>query len=317
MDEESGKVIDGTARARHWRGSQPRSITEADGPVVHSEAPKSIASSLLVPSAMLEDELRPPRRDEYADGDGRAGWPSAKRTDGDPTDRNIFKSREAAVAASPRRPSAETSTLAVGLVRRVGAVLRKISDVRVSRPEFGASVTPWVGAVVGLAGTCALVAILIVALPTTSSRQSRSVVHGGGAFEFGRLKETLLSSTEGVFAVGVSKARPDGSAPRASARPSVSRVRHARTGSVRVAPAPTASGDESRSTATSSTPSSRMATDSSSSAKTAAVNDSPAERSPMQQTTQDQQVHYQPTSELAGPTGLGSQVGGSCNPKCS
>lgn len=39
----------------------------------------------------------------------------------------------------------------------------------------------------------------------------------------------------------------------------------------------------------------------------------PAQQTPVQQTSTQQSVHYQP----AGPAGLGSQVGGNCDPKCS
>ena len=64
MEDQSGKLIDGTARARHWRGARPRSADE-DGVETRSEAPKSIASSLLVPAEML-DPVVPPRSE--ADG---------------------------------------------------------------------------------------------------------------------------------------------------------------------------------------------------------------------------------------------------------
>jgi hypothetical protein len=53
MDEEQRKVIDGTARARQWRRSrQQPSAPDGDRP--HSEAPKRIAASLLVPSNILD-----------------------------------------------------------------------------------------------------------------------------------------------------------------------------------------------------------------------------------------------------------------------
>jgi hypothetical protein len=41
------------------------------------------------------------------------------------------------------------------------------------------------------------------------------------------------------------------------------------------------------------------------------------QQAPVQQTSTQQPVHYQPPAEPAGPAGLGSQVGGNCNPKCS
>jgi hypothetical protein len=55
MSEQQGKVIDGTARASHWRRSSPSSTPDADPSPGHSEAPKNIAASLLVPAHMLLD----------------------------------------------------------------------------------------------------------------------------------------------------------------------------------------------------------------------------------------------------------------------
>ena len=52
MEDESGKLIDGTARARQWRRSRSASA-RAEGPEARSAAPKSIAGSLLVPAEML------------------------------------------------------------------------------------------------------------------------------------------------------------------------------------------------------------------------------------------------------------------------
>ena len=43
----------------------------------------------------------------------------------------------------------------------------------------------------------------------------------------------------------------------------------------------------------------------------------PVQQTPVQQTSTQQPVHYQPPAQPAGPAGLGSQVGGNCNPKCS
>lgn len=58
MDDESGKLIDGTARARQWRRSRSGSA-RADGPETRSAAPKSIAASLLVPAEMLGPATSP------------------------------------------------------------------------------------------------------------------------------------------------------------------------------------------------------------------------------------------------------------------
>ena len=53
MDDQPGKVIDGTARARHWRRSQTEARADGGDSEVRSEAPKGFASSLLVPADMF------------------------------------------------------------------------------------------------------------------------------------------------------------------------------------------------------------------------------------------------------------------------
>ena len=54
MDDQSGKVIDGTARARHWRRSRTETRAEDRETEVRSDAPKGFAASLLVPADMLD-----------------------------------------------------------------------------------------------------------------------------------------------------------------------------------------------------------------------------------------------------------------------
>jgi hypothetical protein len=51
-------------------------------------------------------------------------------------------------------------------------------------------------------------------------------------------------------------------------------------------------------------------------AQTAPVQQAPAHQTPVQQTGSQQPVHYQLPPQPAGPAGLGSQVGGNCDPKC-
>ena len=53
MDDQPGKVIDGTARARHWRRSHTEARADDGDSDVRSDAPKGFASSLLVPADML------------------------------------------------------------------------------------------------------------------------------------------------------------------------------------------------------------------------------------------------------------------------
>ena len=53
MDDQQRNVIDGTARARQWTRSRPKPGADAEGTETRSDAPKSIASSLLVPADMV------------------------------------------------------------------------------------------------------------------------------------------------------------------------------------------------------------------------------------------------------------------------
>src|SRR5450755_1744167 len=50
MDDQNGNVIDGTERARQWRRSRSKAAAAAEP---NSDAPKSIASSLLVPAELV------------------------------------------------------------------------------------------------------------------------------------------------------------------------------------------------------------------------------------------------------------------------
>jgi len=53
MDDQQRNVIDGTARARQWRRSRSKARTGEQEGEPRSNAPKSIASSLLVPADMV------------------------------------------------------------------------------------------------------------------------------------------------------------------------------------------------------------------------------------------------------------------------
>jgi hypothetical protein len=78
---DQGNVIDGTARARQWRRSRPKSGTAAESTETRADAPKSIAGSLLVPAEMLSSAIPP---DEHLNGseDGRAATPPSRANAG-------------------------------------------------------------------------------------------------------------------------------------------------------------------------------------------------------------------------------------------
>ena len=111
MDDQQGNVIDGTARAGHWRRSRPKQHARGESVEPRSDAPKSIASSLLVPADALDSALASPtgeqrlRTDELAPG-ALTAEPDSSRTNGRDADarthQNVFLSADAA-AVDPRR----------------------------------------------------------------------------------------------------------------------------------------------------------------------------------------------------------------------
>jgi len=316
MDEQPGKVIDGTARARHWRRSQPKSAAERDGSQQHSEAPKSIASSLLVPPTMPDGELASPLNYEPATDNGAGSSPAMDGTKPDRGHRNIFLSPDAAVPIPPRRRSTQhIPTAALRLVRRASIARRRIADVRRLRAEFSVP-RAGVAAVVALAAVCGVAAALAVGWQSASAPRSRSVAHADVSFGFDRLKERFLLA-ESAFAAVQTKTQPGTSVTRPAARRSVRRVRQVRVKATRVATPYVAStvASASRPTPTTSD-AAAVAASASRAPSTAAGGATPAQQSPTSQ-TQLHPVHYQPPSPPAGPEGLGSQVGNSCNPKCS
>lgn len=125
MSEQNGKVIDGTARASHWRRSSPSSTSDADAIPGHSEAPKDIASSLLVPAHMLLDGAASTISSSAVDeavGDRPGEHPSGLVPTGPVTAEdhhvNIFLAAEHASEVATRPTEA-------GVRRRVRAVVRR------------------------------------------------------------------------------------------------------------------------------------------------------------------------------------------------
>ena len=95
MDDQQEHVIDGRARARHWRGSKPKTGSAPDAAEARSDAPKSFAGVATRPSRHAAPG--PPLPDEDLNGNeqGRAvaaappanaaaGRPGAGRKRGSP-----------------------------------------------------------------------------------------------------------------------------------------------------------------------------------------------------------------------------------------
>lgn len=238
-------------------------------------------------------------------------------TSADAGHRNIFLSSDAAVPAPPTRRSIRIPAVALRLARRANAARRRIADVRLLRPEFSLPRARTAG-VLGLVAACAVaVAALALAWQPSSSPRSRSVHQADAVFGLDRLKERLLLSAESASAVVSTKTQPH-TVTRTAGRHSVTRVRHVRRRATRIASVPAVSKAKSASEPTHTTSGAAAVTSSASRlSSTSAVSETPTQQTPTQQTHQQQQVHYQPPSQPAGPAGLGSQVGGDCNPKCS
>jgi hypothetical protein len=128
MSEQQGKVIDGTARASHWRRSSPSSTPDADASPGHSEAPKNIASSLLVPAYMLLDSAAATAsagagHETLGEGPGERPTGLVARAPGaaDYLHVNLFLAAERAAELAATRGEAS-------LLRRVQAVVRRPVD---------------------------------------------------------------------------------------------------------------------------------------------------------------------------------------------
>jgi hypothetical protein len=201
MDEQ-GKVIDGTARARQWRRSRPKSAADTDGAEAHSDAPKSIASSLLVPAEML-DGAPAPQPGEIASPTNGAGAGTVIADGGSSSardftvgaeDQNLFLAPDAAVVVESRQRPKRHDGRVIGPA--VAAVARLLASFRI-----GALTRP---AHVGAA--LALVALVIVAVElgsqshTTSPTIARASGRTAALAGLVQLKTASLSAVARAFA---------------------------------------------------------------------------------------------------------------------
>jgi hypothetical protein len=160
MDDLEGNVIDGTERARQWRRSRSKAARPtSEGADARSDAPKSIAASLLVPADMLPAAAP---ADEQLTGDQRSGaiaHPAdpgaairARSHSEDAVHRNPFLAPEAegagrgglTVTPASRRSIAALISRLIGAMtprQRSGrpptpfrATLRRVPEVRLNRP---------------------------------------------------------------------------------------------------------------------------------------------------------------------------------------
>jgi hypothetical protein len=215
MDDQQGNVIDGTARARQWRLARSKTHPSTDGAGTRSDAPKSIAGSLLVPADMLPAASP---GDEYPNGDGqsraterppRPGASSADRgSDEDTLHQNPFLVPEAAAAASAARGTrlARRRVIAASLTRLVGATYGRRKSYRAPR-RFGAMKHQRLGPVrltgpVGLtlaAAAIALPAVIITQSHATHSSLPQGSVSGGSAEPLKAFESRALAADANPF----------------------------------------------------------------------------------------------------------------------
>jgi len=134
MDEEQGNVIDGTTRARQWRSSGRK--PPEDARELRADAPKSIASSLLVPADMLGATAAPPAQNGASPEDDTSQRSAAAGSGNGATagaNHNLFLAADAAVE-QPRSRQSRTSSRAAQLVRGAASWLRRAA-IRAGRPQ--------------------------------------------------------------------------------------------------------------------------------------------------------------------------------------
>ena len=182
------------------------------------------------------------------------------------------------------------------------------------------------------AGLLVVVAVAAVSVLNQPGRQRRGSADIGSVVEASQLQREFLSKVASSISAlsgsdlksTVDTAVQHRSGSDAHRRSETARARgnqsnHPRA--VRISRRPGHSTPVSHAAASNQSNSQRRPSAGSDSGTTAAAEtpaqSTPSQQTPVQQTSTQQPVHYQPPAQPAGPTGLGSQVGGNCNPKCS
>jgi hypothetical protein len=224
MEDESGKLIDGTARALQWRRSRSASA-RTEGHETRSAAPKSIAASLLVPAEMLAP----------ATSLGSDAGHVATATDEASAHINPFLMPEAFGGGEGLKTSRKSG-------RRAQDGRRRLVPAATSRPAARLTI-PIVLAV------AAVVATTIVVggggeSGSPGSALAQSIGGSGAANSLERLKPGLFASNP--FGVSTSTNR---SAANASARAVAHRSRINGSGAGRIADRPSVGGTHHTTTA--------------------------------------------------------------------
>jgi hypothetical protein len=219
-----------------------------------------------------------------------------------------------------RSPQRETGLARVGVAnarRLAAALLAPVAREARKRPRA-----------VGIAAVLFVALAVVTALEQPANQQRNAAqpgsAHSANQFSGGFLSEVTrgldaLSRSEIDASLGtVAQAHSGRSAHRPSG---AGRARAGRSKHAIAARVSASSGRVSHAAVTSQSLSQPTPSAGSDSATTAAerarAQSTSEQRTTVQQTNTQQPIHDQPPARPAGPAGLGSQVGGTCDPKCS
>jgi hypothetical protein len=199
MDEEQGNVIDGTARARQWRGSRRQSRASSGRDELRSDAPKSIAASLLVPADLVAPGVAGGRTEQGLGGEADIrsvdGDIAAATADPPLNGQNLFLSADA--MAPPASRHGHGGIAAIGRAHDQARRLRRSIADRRSPRAFGGTRAVLACVTLSLIG-----AVVVVAL-AEDSHGTRSLAGLGGASQppvLGLGRSALLSVAADPFA---------------------------------------------------------------------------------------------------------------------
>jgi hypothetical protein len=292
MDDQLGNVIDGTARARHWRRSTSKT-RPADGTEARSDAPKSFAGSLLVPAEMLTAApAEEPLVDRAEQSRTQAALPSTAAGPADlaaltGTHQNPFLVPDAAQVRARVRPAR------LPLARVVGRVQdRRNASLAVAVLVIVAAATIAIASVIG-GGTVKARRSPVPATSSTLSSASQAAAKARTVALATRAHH--ISDRDVARARGHARHRRDVAAHRAAAN-----RQSAVEASASPPPAVSAEAPGSTSPAGSSSPTSNITPPSANESSAGGAAASTGSAQP------------------AGPAGTAAgTVGSNCNPKCS
>jgi hypothetical protein len=198
MDDHNGQVIDGTARAHQWRRSRSQAARkDEDDQAARSDAPKSIAGSLLVPADMLGQTGPLEHPDDCGarqeDTEPSRSAPIAQRRTGaasaDPVvHQNPFLVSDAAAADAPRQRSRSgharraSGTVIVEWANAIRALGARSRAPR--RPPAGRPTTrraAWLAGVVSVALASGVVALTAMIRPSSHAISRPAQIEALGA----------------------------------------------------------------------------------------------------------------------------------------